>query len=78
MKDKTRDDDFGLSEVWKKIPNKLYGVDTVLAQPWEAEYKIEKLLRNWEAFQKEIEDILLFHLNFETIHPFQDGNGRIG
>ncbi len=31
-----------------------------------------------EWYNKTVEDIIEFHVRFEKIHPFQDGNGRIG
>ena len=75
LKKNTSDENYGFVGVYKKIPNQLRGVDVELAQPYEVPELIEKLL------QKEIKslvDMAEFHSQFEKIHPFQDGNGRIG
>lgn len=78
LKDKTLDQERGFSGCWKKIPNMISGVDLKLAQPWEVEYKIDDLISQWENSNKKLEDIIKFHAQFENIHPYQDGNGRIG
>lgn len=78
LKDKTLDFERGFAGCWKKIPNMISGVDLKLAQPWDVESKIEELLKQWEDSNKAFEDIIKFHAQFENIHPYQDGNGRIG
>lgn len=78
LKDKTLDYERGFAGCWKKIPNMISGVDLKLAQPWEVESKIEELLKQWGDSNKTFEDIIKFHAQFENIHPYQDGNGRIG
>ncbi len=75
LKQNTKQDEYGLIGIYKKIPNKLLGVNIETAQPFEVEEKIDHLL---EMEIKNIEDIANFHQEFEHIHPFQDGNGRIG
>lgn len=69
----------GYAGVYKKIPNMIIGTKVKIAQPYEVQARLDELLE-WYYNLNEInlEDITNFHYKFEIIHPFQDGNGRIG
>ncbi len=66
---------------YKKIPNFLIGRKTSTAPPEKVKEEMNKLLRHYERNSGKIHPLELaaqFHGVFERIHPFEDGNGRVG
>ncbi|MDR1453503.1 MAG: Fic family protein [Candidatus Margulisbacteria bacterium] len=62
---------------YKTQPNIVGGVET--APPKQAPDDMADLLKKYnQEKQLTLEDIITFHYKFERIHPFQDGNGRVG
>lgn len=62
---------------YKQLPNEVGGLET--AAPENVATELQNLLHQYHTKKhKNLDDILDFHHRFELIHPFQDGNGRVG
>lgn len=62
---------------YKRLPNEVGSLETSL--PEHVHRDMKNLLKDYHAIKTHsFEDILDFHVHFEAIHPFQDGNGRVG
>ncbi len=66
--------------IYRKVPVRV-GSEYLPPQPWEVPIKMEQLVKEYNSDWTNlhiIEKNALFHLSFESIHPFIDGNGRTG
>jgi Fic family protein len=65
---------------FKVVPNKIGLINIIdTSDPKDVEKDLDELLRWYKEIKhKTIEDIIEFHVRFERIHPFGDGNGRVG
>lgn len=79
LKSGTRDsrkDWFAVGE-YKKLPNEVGGMETT--PPEQVAEQVKLLLSSYSGRKvKTLSELLEFHVAFESIHPFQDGNGRVG
>ncbi len=65
---------------YKKLPNFLLGRDTKTTPPERVEEEMKELIKSYHDSEKihPLERAAIFHGGFEAIHPFEDGNGRVG
>ena len=77
MKDTSKDKE-GFVGHYKLLGNIIRGTQVQVALPAEVDAGMEELFNWWNASNKQLEDITHFHVSFEHIHLFQDGNGRTG
>lgn len=66
---------------WRRVPVRIAGALTTPAQPYQIEPLMSELLADMDSLYRQlhtVEKVALFHLRFESIHPFIDGNGRTG
>lgn len=65
---------------FKIVPNKIGLINVInTSAPEDVESDLDELLKWYQSLKEiKLEDIIDFHYRFERIHPFGDGNGRVG
>ena len=66
---------------WRRVPVRIVGAAITPVQPFQIEPMVGTLLADMDTIYRKlhvVEQAALFHLRFESIHPFIDGNGRTG
>ncbi len=77
LKSSTKFGDYYGVGKYKTLANTVGGIET--SKPQDVSKEMKKLLSWYNSLENPtLEDIVEFHYRFETIHPFQDGNGRVG
>jgi Fic family protein len=76
----SHNEDFNIGG-WKLLPNAVADIETT--PPQEVDSEVRRLLDTWNSYvmagkKIELEQVAAFHVAFERIHPFLDGNGRTG
>ncbi len=66
--------------VYRKVAVRIMGAKHETANPFQIQDKMDSLIKGFNADTETniIKKLSLFHIKFETIHPFIDGNGRTG
>jgi len=73
--------DIGVDTGYKKFPNEIVGRNIKTTLPEKVYEEMDSLIKWYAAEKKKIHPLkvsALFHGKFERIHPFEDGNGRVG